>query len=144
ALVGMAVLQPLVWTVAVWLAAGGVPGRPRRDPEGASMLRVGGTVSLNMIVSYLGYNLDKGFLGRFWGAEVLGLYGRAYQLVSVPIDNFNSAVGGVAFSALSRLHDQPDRLRNYFLKGYALTLAMTVPVTLACGLFSADIVLVVL
>ena len=58
--------------------------------------------------------------------------------------NLNSAVGGVAFSALSRLQDDPVRLRSYFLKGYSLVISMTVPISIFCALFADDIVLVVL
>ena len=56
----------------------------------------------------------------------------------------NSAVGGVAFSALSRLQDDPVRLRSYFLKGYSLVISMTIPITIFCALFADDIILVVL
>ena len=58
--------------------------------------------------------------------------------------NLNSAIGGVAFSALSRLQDDPIRLKSYFLKGYSLVISMTVPITIFCALFADDIVLVVL
>ena len=83
-------------------------------------------------------------LGRFWGADALGLYGRAYQLIRIPTDNLNSAVGEVAFAALSRLQDDTKRLKSYFLKGYSLVLALTVPITVACGLFAGDMVVVLL
>ena len=48
------------------------------------MLRFGGTVTLNGLVVYIAYNFDKFLLGRFWGADALGLYGRAYQLINIP------------------------------------------------------------
>ena len=86
----------------------------------------------------------KGPLGRFWGADALGMYGRAYQLINIPTENLNSAIGGVAFSALSRLQNDPVRLRSYFLKGYSLVISMTLPTTIFCALFADDIVLVVL
>ena len=108
------------------------------------MLRFGGTITLNNLVVYIAYNFDKLLLGRVWGADALGLYGRAYQLIDVPTTNLHSAVGGVAFSALSRLQDDPVRLRSYFLKGYSLVISMTVPISLFGALFADDIVLVVL
>jgi len=83
-------------------------------------------------------------LGRFWGVDALGIYGRAYQLVNIPTDNLNSAAGEVAFSALSRVKDDPSRLKSYFLKGYSLVLAMTLPVTITCALFANDVIVVLL
>jgi PST family polysaccharide transporter len=50
----------------------------------------------------------------------------------------------VAFSALSRIQDDPQRVRRYFLKGYSLVLSLTLPITIACALFSDDIILVLL
>jgi O-antigen/teichoic acid export membrane protein len=144
ALVAMTVTLPLATTVGLWIEAGWFPGKPRRGVGIRSMMRFGGTLTLNGLVMYIASNCEKVLLGRVWGAEALGIYGRAYQLIRIPTDNLNSAVGDVAFSALSRIQDDPDRLRRYFLKGYSLVLALTLPITIACALFADDIVLVLL
>ena len=144
ALVIMTIGLPFFNTIGCWLTTFWVPGRPQRLVGIRSMLNFGGTVTLNGLVYYLASNADKVFLGRVWGVEALGLYGRAYQLISIPTDNLNSAAGDVAFSALSRLQDDPLRLRSYFLKGYSLILAVTLPLTTACAVFADDIVLVLL
>ena len=144
ALVGMTVVFPLIFTVLVWVVTSWVPGPPRRHAGIRSMLHFGGTITLNGIVVYVAYNLEKVLLGRFWGADALGMYGRAYQLINIPTENLNSAVGEVAFAALSRTKDDLPRLRSYFLKGYSLVVAFTVPITIACALFADDLILVVL
>ncbi len=108
------------------------------------MIRFGGMATLNGFIVYITYNLEKLLLGRFWGAEALGIYGRAYQLINIPTENLNSAIGGVAFSALSRLQDDPNRFKNYFLNGYSLVVSLTLPITIACALFADDIVLILL
>lgn len=144
ALVVMAVVMPASTTIGVWLATMWVPGRPHWGAGVSSMIRFGGTTTLNILVVDVAFNLEKLILGRFFGAEALGIYGRAYQLVKIPTDSLNSAIGGVVFSALSRLQNDHDRFKNYFLKGYSLVLAMTVPVTVACALFADDIILVIL
>ncbi len=143
-LVGMTLIVPAVSTACVWLLARWIPGRPRRGVGIRSMLKFGGTVTLDSLVTYIGYNAEKVLLGRFWGTEALGIYGRAYQLVNLPTRNLNSAIGGVAYSALSRLQEDPQRFKAYFLKGYSLVLAMTVPITIGCSLLAGDLVLVVL
>ena len=144
ALVAAAVALPAVSTACVWMIAGWVPGLPRLDAKIWPMLRFGGTVTLNSLVVYGAYNFEKVLLGRVWGPDALGLYGRAYQLINIPTENLNSAVGVVAFSALSRLQDNPGRLRSYFLKGYSFVISITIPVTIFCTLFADDIVLIVL
>jgi O-antigen/teichoic acid export membrane protein len=144
ALIAMTVSLPLFGTIGLWLASGWIPGRPHRCASLRSMMGFGGTLTLSCLAFYFTTNLEKVLLGRFWGAEAIGLYGRAYQLIRFPIDNLNSAVGQVAFSALSRVQDNPVRLRRYFLKGYSLVLGLTIPMTLACALFADDIIPLVL
>jgi PST family polysaccharide transporter len=143
-LVAMTVTLPITSTIGFWLTAAWIPGMPRKQAGVRSMIRFGGTVTLNGLVVYVANNFEKILLGRYWGVDALGLYGRAYQLVNIPTDNINSSVGEVAFSALSRLQDDPPRLKSYFLKGYSLVLALTLPITTACVLFADDIVVVLL
>lgn len=144
ALVGMTLVAPLVSTVGMWLITAWVPGTPRRQAGVRSMMHFGSTVTLNGLVVYVAYNLEKVLLGRYWGADVVGIYGRAYQLSNIPTDNLNSSIGVVAFSALSRLQDDAPRLKGYFLKGYSLVLALTVPITILCALFANDAIFVLL
>jgi len=144
ALVWMTVVSPVVSTVCLWLATSWVPGMPHKQVGIRSMMRFGSTITLNGLVVYVAYNLEKILLGRFWGAAAIGIYGRAYQLISIPTDNLNSATGGVAFSALSRLQDDPNRFRSYFLKGYSLVLALTLPATIICAFFADDLIAVIL
>jgi O-antigen/teichoic acid export membrane protein len=143
-LVAMSVSLPLSSTVCLWLASAWVPGVPHRGVGIRSMMRFGGTITLNGLIVYVASNFEKVLLGRFWGAEALGIYGRAFQLIRIPTDNLNSAVGDVAFSALSRIQDDPSRLKRYFLKGYSLVLALTLPITIACALFADDVIFVLL
>src|SRR5208282_3290002 len=109
-----------------------------------SMIHFGGTLTLNGLVAYVAYNAEKVMIGRFWGADAIGIYGRGYQLINIPTATLNSAVGEVAFSALSRLQHDPIRLRSYFLKGFSLVLGLTLPITIACALFADDVVFVLL
>jgi len=144
ALVAMTLAYPLVTTAGLWMAASWMPGSPRRNSGLRSIIRFGGTITLNSVVVYIAYNFEKVLLGRFWGAEAIGVYGRAYQLVNIPTDNLNSAVGEVAFSALSRVQDDPPRLRSYFLKGYSLVLALTLPITIVCAIFAREAISILL
>jgi PST family polysaccharide transporter len=90
------------------------------------------------------WNAEKLLLGRFWGANALGLYGRAFQLVTLPVQQLNVALGGVAFPALSRIQHDGRRLARSFLRGYSMVVSLTVPVAISCTLFSEEIVRIVL
>jgi PST family polysaccharide transporter len=66
ALVSITVSLPLTTTLGLWLATTWVPGMPRRVGGIWSMMRFGGTLTLNGLVLYVAYNLEKVLLGRFW------------------------------------------------------------------------------
>jgi len=144
ALVAASLLPSLVSSACLWIASGWIPGRPRSQEGVHSLLRFGGAFTLINLIVYVAYNLEKVLLGRFWGANALGLYGRAYQLVNLPTENVNSAFFGVAFSGLSRVRHEPGRFRSYFLKGYSLVLGLTIPMTIGAALFAHDLIFVLL
>jgi O-antigen/teichoic acid export membrane protein len=143
-LVAMTVTIPFIATVGFWLATRWIPGLPRRRTGIRSMMRFGGALTLTGLIVYVASNFEKILLGRFWGIEAVGLYGRAYQLINIPTSNLNSAAGEVAFSALSRLQDDPARRKKYFMKGFSLVLGLTLPLTIAGALFANDLVFVLL
>jgi PST family polysaccharide transporter len=104
------------------------------------MLSFGGIVTLQGLVVYVAYNFEKLLLGRYWGVDALGIYERGYRLVNLPTAELHAAIGEVAFAGLSRIQNDPARLRSYFLKGYTLVLSMTLPITIFCAVFVDDIV----
>jgi PST family polysaccharide transporter len=108
------------------------------------MLHFGGLATCYSFIVYLAWNAEKLLLGRFWGADALGLYGRAFQLVTLPVQQLNTAVTGVAFPALSRIQHDAKRLARSFLRGFSLLISATIPITITCALFAEEIVRVVL
>lgn len=140
-LVVMTLASTAVATLGVWLATSWIPGPPRRRAGLRSIMHFGSTVTANSVLIYIATNFEKVLLGRYWGADAIGIYGRAYQLGNIPTDSLNSTVGEVAFAALSRLQGEPARLRSYFLKGYSLVVSLSLPITIVCVLFAPDIVL---
>lgn len=143
-LVGMALVMPLTITIGAWIATGWVPGAARQCSGVVSMLKFGGVLTLNNLIIYAGYNFEKLLLGRYFGADVLGLYSRVYELINLPTRIINSAFGSVTFAALSRVQKEPARFRSYFVKSYSLVLSITIPVTIFCAVLADDVILVVL
>ena len=143
-LVAASVVPTLVSTLCLWLTTGWIPGWPRSRDGLHSLLHFGGGVTLVNLIVYVSYNLEKVLLGRFWGADALGLYGRAYQLINLPTENINSTFWGVAFSGLSRVRDDVNRFKSYFLRGYSLVLGLTIPITIVAALLANDLILVLL
>lgn len=144
ALVAASISLPAAVTLSSWMVARWIPGKPMRNAGIGSMLHFGGTLTLNGVVSYLTINFDKLVVGRFWGANALGHYSVASQLITTPVSHLNTALGGVTFSALSRLQNDAVRFKSYFLKGYSLNVSLTLPITIFSAVFAQDIVLTAL
>lgn len=63
-------------------------------------------------VNYLSNNIDYIFIGKFLGADALGLYTLAYQIVILPISKINPIITKVAFPIFSKIQDDVYRLRE--------------------------------
>ena len=144
ALICQNICIPFLDLIAIWIAMPWLPGRPRSSPELRSMLRFGGTVTLNGIVVFIAYNTEKILLGRYWGAGPLGIYTRGYQLATLPVQQLIAAVHIVAFSVLSRMQSDTEKLERAYLKSLSIIVALTVPVVLSSALFAREIILIML
>lgn len=144
ALVANLVIAPFMLTLGSWIASGWLPGPPRKNSDVLSMLHFGSVITLNGFVVYVAYNLEKFLIGRYFGADSLGLYSRASQLIAMPVEILNGTLSNVVFSSLSRLQDEPERLKLFFLKVYTLVVSITMPATVFCATFADDIILLLL
>ena len=119
-LVALHLTVAVVRTLSVWLACSWRPGWPTVRAEGlAPMLRFGSLLSGATLLNYLARNADNVLLGRFAGATALGLYGRAYSLILLPLQQVTQPLGPVAQSGLARVRDSRARFR----KAYRLVIA---------------------
>lgn len=107
--------KALVATLGLWLASNWRPGMYRWDPNVKPMLRFGGFLAANSIMNYAARNVDKIAIGWMWGAGPLGIYTRAYNLLTLPLSQVSAPIGNVAIPALSRLRDDPGKFRQSFL-----------------------------
>lgn len=105
------------------------PGRPVWSGSIRGMLKYGANIAGFDIVNYFARNLDNILIGRFWGAEPLGLYSRAYTLLMLPISQIRAPINTVAFPAMSRLKDDPEGFRAYYVRVTAILGFLSMPLT---------------
>ena len=103
------------------------PGLPSRRFRSRAMISFGGDLTAFNFANYFALNLDNALIGKFWGAQQLGLYAKAYQLLLLPLEQINGPLGTVAIPALSRLADSPDRYRIAYLKILEKLTMLTMP-----------------
>src|SRR5215213_3940158 len=133
-----------VYMVGIWTVCGWRPGRPARAPGVRALLRFGGSLTGFGVVNFFARNVDNMLIGRVWGSQQLGLYAKAYQLLTLPVDHINAPITTVAVPALSRLKDSPQRYRRAYLRIIEKIAVLTMP-GVALLITTADwVVLVVL
>ena len=91
------------------------------------LLPVGVGAALSGCVNSIALNGDNFIIGRTLGAASLGLYGRAYTLMTLPFTYTAGVLSGVLFPAFARMHDDPARLRRGFLVATELTAVVSGP-----------------
>jgi O-antigen/teichoic acid export membrane protein len=127
ALVGSQLALIITGTGLTLLLCRWVPGLPRRNTGVRSMIKFGGNLTGFTTINYFSRNLDNLLIGRFAGAQQLGLYSRAYQLMLLPLDQINEPITSVAVPSLSRLMDSPDSYRRAYLRMLEKIAMLTMP-----------------
>jgi PST family polysaccharide transporter len=107
-------------------------GRPRADAL-RPLLRFGGSLLGFQLFNYWTRNADNFLIGRFVGAGALGYYGMAYRLMMMPLQQVTQVFQRVMFPALSRVQDDPARVKAAYLRATRLVGLVTIPAV--CGLF---------
>ena len=92
ALVWMPITTSIFANICLWYTTSWIPIFPRKFGDIRSIFNWGGTVTLNAVIMYVAYNAEKVLLGRYWGTETLGIYGRAYNLINLPTSLLNSSI----------------------------------------------------
>jgi PST family polysaccharide transporter len=108
------------------------------------MLAFGGHLTGFSIVNYFVRNLDNILIGRYWSALALGLYSRAYSILLAPIGQIVGPITAVANPTLSRLQHDPARYKSFYLKAIRIIAYVTMPLIIALGLLSKEVVLILL
>jgi len=111
-----------------WILVRWTPGPPRRGGNVRSLLTLGGNVAASYLITNVTANADNILIGWYWGAAPLGLYSRAYNLLTLPVRQLNVPIGGVAFPTLSRIQSEPERFARYYLRFIRLTMWAGAPI----------------
>ncbi|WP_026692745.1 teichuronic acid biosynthesis protein TuaB [Peribacillus kribbensis] len=83
--------------------------------ECREVLSFGAFQLASRIVNRLGSNMDMILIGRFMGAEALGIYNLVYQIVTIPVLRINPIMTRVAFPVFSKNQNSHTDLNDGFL-----------------------------
>lgn len=92
------------------------------------LFRYGFYLSSFNFVNYWARNADNLIIGKFLGAQALGLYDLAYQLMLLPITQFISAISTVMFPAFSSIQRDRQRVKEIYLRMNGVICLTTFPI----------------
>ncbi len=111
--------------------------RPRRYQRGEAMapfIRFGSNLVASNLVTYVGNQIDTVIVGGRFGTTSLGLYNRAYQLITTAFNQFRAPLSAVAVPVLSRVQADSRRLDSFVVSGQlALGYGLGIPLSLVAG-----------
>lgn len=108
----------------------------------ASIARFGAGMTLARLANYGANNGDYFITGTFLGSQALGLYQRAFQLVTNSILGLTGVLTSVLFPAFARMQDDVGRSRRMYLLSVRLTSLVAFPAAALVAASSREIILV--
>jgi O-antigen/teichoic acid export membrane protein len=143
-LVGLQFVGSLVACALVWLKCSWKPGAFKRMTGVRPMLAFGGNLAGFNVLNYFTRNFDNVLIGRVLGSSALGIYAKAYGLLTLPVSQINQPITAVLIPSLSRLHDNSSEYSKLFLSAARAMLIITLPLVVFSFFLARDVVLVLL
>ena len=144
ALVGANLAQRIVKS-AILLIVQPCPKLPQIE-RGAfkELMYFGGGFTLARISGDVAIQGDNLIVGRWLGAEALGLYDRAYQLMLLPATLLGQVLDSVLFPAMAKVQHEPERLATAYRRGVALIALLVLPMSAAIFVLAPELIHVLL
>jgi O-antigen/teichoic acid export membrane protein len=134
-----AVSSILVWRISPW--------RPRFIYSIQSLRKLGSFGVKTMFSQFLGLlslYADNLLVGRYLGSLQLGVYSVAYNVMFVPVMRVAQPVQDVVFAGFAKLQNEPERLREAWMRGTVLVSSLNAAAFLGMFVVAPDFVPVVL
>ncbi|MET0216379.1 MAG: MOP flippase family protein [Burkholderiales bacterium] len=85
------------------------------------------------IINYFSLNADSMIIGRFLGAESLGLYSLAFRIIDFPLHNLTFVASRALYPVMSRQQAVPEEMATLYLRALSVIAFITAP--MMAGLF---------
>ena len=104
----------------------------------SGLIRFGLFEAGNQLANLASTQVDKVLIGRLLGAELLGLYTIAWELIVFPIARINPIITKVAFPVYARLQHETARLSRYYRRAVSTLLLINVPALLGMAVVAEE------
>ena len=104
------------------------------------LFRFGGWVFLRNFFRYLADNADRFVISRYLGAQQLGYYSKAFDLMRLPQRRITRALNSVMFAAFARVQDQPEKVKAGFQKAVLAVSLASYPLLIGAMIIAPEFV----
>jgi len=108
------------------------------------LMYFGGGFTMARVGNYIAGQVDNLVVGRWLGAAALGVYGRAYQLMTAPANFFGQILDRVLFPAMARVQEESERMSTAYRRGVALIALLILPVSVVLLILAPEVIRLVL
>lgn len=108
------------------------------------LIRYGGGYTVGRLSTYFALQGDAIVIGRTLGAGPLGLYGRAYSIMTMPAKAGGSVLSRVLFPAMSMVQEERGRLASLYRRGLAAVAVLVLPVSAVAIVVAPELIRVYL
>jgi O-antigen/teichoic acid export membrane protein len=108
------------------------------------MIGFGSGYSLAQLGNWAAQNADNFVVANVLGTAPLGVYSRAYNLLSEPAAVIGGAADKVLFPAMARVRDDGERLRTAYVRAASLIALVTAPASVMLCVVAPEVVRVLL
>jgi O-antigen/teichoic acid export membrane protein len=108
------------------------------------LLRFGAAYSVSQLGNWLALNADNLVTANLLGPTALGVYSRAYRLLSEPANLIGGAADKVLFPALARVRSDEQRLRGAYLRATSLVALGAGPLSVLLCVLAPELVQVLM
>jgi len=109
-----------------------------------NLVSSGTSFTISKILGYFANNADFILVGSLLGATALGLYNRAYQLMSLASNTIGTVIDRVFFPSISQIQTEKNNLKNMYLKSHLFLAFIIFPATILSWVFAPHLVDIIL
>lgn len=97
---------------------------------------------LNQTFGYWTKNFDNLLIGKYLGEYSLGIYSKSYNLLSFRINSISKIISRVLFPSLSKIQDDNEQIKNFYLKSITAICVVIFPLIIALFITADKIILI--
>jgi PST family polysaccharide transporter len=140
AIIGAHITQTIIKTILFMVSQKHVKSYRINAIAFKELMYFGGGFTIARFWNYFAGQGDNIVVGRWLGAAALGVYGRAYQFMVMPVNLIGTALDKVLFPIISKIQDDKRKVEEAYIKGVYSVAILSIPLSAFVFILAPEIV----